>query len=68
MQMFCRFHHLPASEVLKALGKADEKSERNVWTADGAEHQKWRYVAQGIVLDMIAEGADKEQQIDMIWQ
>lgn len=57
---------LPAGEVLKALGKPDEKSERNVRAADGAEHQKWRYLAQGIVLDMIAEGADKEQQIDMI--
>lgn len=54
---------LPAGEVLKALGKPDEKSERALWAADGAEHQQWRYPAQGIVLGMIAEGSGNEQQI-----
>lgn len=57
---------LSADEVLQALGKPDEKSERNVWAADGAEHQEWRYVAQGMVLGMNAEGADNRQQIDAI--
>ncbi|MCF8383612.1 MAG: hypothetical protein K9G39_08495 [Chlorobium sp.] len=57
---------LPAGELLQVLGKPEEKSERNVWGADGAEHQSWRYVAQGIVLGMIAEGAANKQQIDGI--
>ncbi len=57
---------LPAGQVLKALGKPYEKSECEVWAADGAEHQQWRYPAQGIVLGMIAEGAGNVQQIDAI--
>lgn len=57
---------LSADEVLQALGKPVEKSDRGVWAADGAEHQSWRYVAQGIVLGMIAEGADNEQYVDAI--
>ncbi|MEE9905768.1 MAG: hypothetical protein K4305_10145 [Chlorobium sp.] len=57
---------LPAGQVLKALGKPDEKSECEVWAADGAEHQQWRYPAQGIVLGMVAEGAGNVQQIDAI--
>jgi len=57
---------LSAGAVLQALGKPDKKSERDVWAADGAEHQEWRYPAQGIVLGMIADGRESEQQIDRI--
>jgi len=46
---------LDDSEVLRALGEAEEKSESVVWGADGLEHQTWCYKSKGIELDMVRD-------------
>ena len=43
---------LAASEVPAGLGEPADKSPIRIWGADGLEHQKWRYPAKGIELDM----------------
>lgn len=45
---------LPASEVIKLLGKPARKSELQYWGADGRYHQDWYYPDCGITLNMVS--------------
>lgn len=44
-----------AKKVLNLLGEPDEKTEAEIWGADGKTHQTWYFKAKGIELDLIGE-------------
>ncbi|OQB16018.1 MAG: hypothetical protein BWY15_00145 [Firmicutes bacterium ADurb.Bin193] len=46
---------LSDNDVIKALGEPEEKSEMEIWGADGENHQTWNYKSKGIQLDMIGD-------------
>lgn len=54
---------LPASEVIKLLGKPARKSELQYWGADGRYHQDWYYPNCGITLNMVSPTEDEPQTI-----
>lgn len=44
---------MSADEILSQLGMPEEKSDAQVWGADGMEHQRWYYPTKGVELGMI---------------
>ena len=44
---------LADNDVIMGLGEPTRKSDAKVYPADGCEHQRWYYPANGIELDMI---------------
>lgn len=54
-----------ASEMVELFGEPEEKSEAEIWGADGMEHQTWTYPTQGLELDLVRE-EDNVQIVDMI--
>lgn len=57
---------LPASEVIKLLGKPARKSELQYWGADGRYHQDWYYPDRGITLNLVSATKNKPQTIASI--
>ncbi len=41
------------SEVLAALGEPDEKSEAQMWGADGLKHSDWTFADEGLTINMV---------------
>jgi hypothetical protein len=46
---------LPAAEVIQALGQPASRGPIEKWGATGQLHQEWRYPAQGITVDLVAD-------------
>lgn len=52
---------LKSKKVLTLLGEPDEKTEAELWGADGKLHQTWYFKAKGIELDLV--GKENSDQI-----
>ncbi|MGE3800791.1 MAG: hypothetical protein AB7H80_07205 [Candidatus Kapaibacterium sp.] len=52
-------------KVVEALGEPAQKTAFEMWDADGAEHQDWKYPAKGLTVGMW-RGDDKKVTVDRI--
>jgi len=55
---------MSAEDVLTQLGMPEEKSDAQIWGADGLEHQRWYYPIKGVELGMIKK--EGRQVVDRI--
>jgi hypothetical protein len=49
------------SNLIKAMGKPETKSEPEVWGADGMEHTTWTYTSKGLVFELAKEPGSKNE-------
>lgn len=56
---------LDANELIKLLAEPSEKSESELWAADGAYHQTFKYPNHGIEIDLTGE-KNVDQKVNMI--
>lgn len=57
---------LSEKEVGKAINCVLKRGPEELWAADGAYHQKWRYTDCGITLDMVSEKKGGPKSIESI--
>jgi hypothetical protein len=55
-----------AEQVLSILGVPETKSEIQLWEADGLHHQDWRYLQQGMTLNMTSETPEGLKTVNSI--
>ena len=56
---------LSYSETIEKLGEPEEKTEPEIWGADGEYHQTLKYNSKGIELDLVGE-KEENRKINMI--
>ena len=54
---------LTESDLVKALGQPDDKSDPEVWDADDLKHTDWSYESKGLIVDLVEAAGTKSYTV-----